>query len=86
MQTKTPYEDEILREVRGLPDVLQEKLARILHIVKQEMMSSPGFDEKRATGEFLSLCGTWEDDRSPETQIQEIHAARKSTLRTEKAF
>ena len=86
MQTKTPYEDEILREVRGLPDELQEKLARILHIVKQEMMSAPGFDEKRTTEEFLSLCGTWEDDRSPEMQIQDIHAGRKSTMRTEKAF
>lgn len=80
MQTKTPYEDEILKEVRDLPDDLQEKLVRILHIVKQEMMSIPGFDEKRATGEFLSVCGTWEDDRSPETQIQDIHSGRKSTI------
>ena len=76
MQTKTPYEDEILKEVRDLPDELQEKLVRILHIVKQEMMSIPGFDEKRATSAFLSVCGTWEDDRSPETQIQEIHSGR----------
>ena len=86
MQTKTPYEDKILKEVRDLPDELQEKLVRILHIVKQEMMRIPGFDEKRATGEFLSVCGTWEDDRSPETQIQDIHSGRKSTLRTENAF
>jgi len=86
MQTKTPYEDEILKEVRDLPAELQEKLARILHIVKQEMMSAPGFDEKRTTEDFLSLCGAWEDDRSPEAQIQDIHAGRKSTMRTEKAF
>lgn len=26
MQTKTPYEDKILKEVRDLPDELQEKL------------------------------------------------------------
>ena len=86
MQTKTPYEEEILKEVRDLPGAVQEKLARILHMIKQELMSAPGFDEKRATDEFLSLCGTWEDDRSPETQIQDIHSGRKSTLRTEKAF
>jgi len=55
-------------------------------MIKQELMSAPGFDEKRATDEFLSLCGTWEDDRSPETQIEDIHTGRKSTLRTEHAF
>ena len=86
MQTKTPYEDEILKEVRDLPGQIQEKLARILHIIKQELMSAPGSDEKRATAEFLSVCGTWEDDRSPETQIQDIHSGRKSTMRTENAF
>jgi len=86
MQTKTPYEDEILKEVRDLPGQIQEKLARILHIIKQELMDAPGFDEKKATDDFLTVCGTWEDDRSPETQIQDIHAGRTSTMRMENAF
>lgn len=71
---------EILKEVSGLPEELQEKLARIIHIVKQEMMGTPGFDEKKATDEFLSVCGRWEDDRSAEMQIQDVHSGRKSTM------
>jgi hypothetical protein len=38
------------------------------------------------TEEFLSVCGTWEDDRSPEEQLQDIYSMRKSANRTENIF
>ncbi len=35
-------------------------------------------DEKRLTDEFLSVCGTWLDDRTVEDQIRDIYRARRS--------
>ena len=42
--------------------------------------------EEVATNDFLSVCGTWEDKRSIDEQINDIYSSRKSTLRTEKIF
>ena len=42
--------------------------------------------EETATEDFLSVCGTWEDNRSIDEQINDIYSNRKSTLRTEKIF
>ena len=40
MQTKTVYEEKILKEVQGLPVFQQERLARIVHLLKEEIVSS----------------------------------------------
>ena len=37
MQTKTVYEEKILKEVQGLPVFQQERLARIVHLLKEEI-------------------------------------------------
>ena len=78
MQTKTLYEEEILKEIRGLPEALQEKLARIVHSLRGEIMAT---EEKIATEKILSVCGTWEDNRSVEEQIKDIYSSRKSTIK-----
>jgi hypothetical protein len=80
----TKYEQEILNDMRGLTEKDQAKLARIFHFIKQEMII--GSNDRQQTEEFLSVCGTWEDSRSIEEQIQDIYSARKSTNRTEKIF
>lgn len=61
METKTIYEEEILKEIRNLSEPLQGKLFKIIHLLNQEIIR-PEYDEKLATKEFLSICGTWEDD------------------------
>ncbi len=85
MQTKTIYEEKILKEVQGLPQPVQEKLTRIVHFFKEDIIG-PDLDEKHATDEFLSVCGTWEDDRTIDEQIKDIYSSRKSTTRTEGIF
>jgi mRNA-degrading endonuclease RelE of RelBE toxin-antitoxin system len=65
MEAKTLYEEEILKEIRNLSEPLQEKLFKIIHLLKQEIIK-PEYDEKLATDEFLSICGIWEDDRTVE--------------------
>lgn len=85
METKTIYEEEILKEIRDLSEPLQKKLFKIVHLLKQEIIK-PEYDEKLATEEFLSICGTWEDDRTVEEQIKDIYSSRKSTVRTGDIF
>ncbi len=81
MKTKT-IEEEILKEMQDLPEPMQEKLAKIVHFLKKEIIR-PESNEKNATDELLSVCGTWEDDRTIDEQIKDIYSSRKSTNRTE---
>lgn len=85
MQTKTKQEEAILREIRDLPEILQEKIFKIIHFFRYEIIENRSSDEK-STAEFLSVCGTWKDSRSVETQIEDIYSSRKSTNRSEKIF
>ena len=85
MKTKTIFEEEILKEIQDLPQMLQEILAKIVHFFKNEIIST-NTDEKVATGEFLSVCGTWEDDRTVDEQIDDIYSSRKSISRTDRIF
>jgi hypothetical protein len=85
MQTKTKFEDEVIKNIRELPENLQWKIAKIINFLTNEIIT-PLADDKKATEDFLSVCGTWEDDRSVAKQIRDIHASRKSTARTENIF
>ena len=40
-------------------------------------------NEEKMTNEFLSVCGTWEDNQSVEYQIKAIYSSRSSTNRME---
>lgn len=85
MQTKTVYEEDVIKDMQTLPASAQEKIAKIIHLMRMEFLR-PELNEKKATGELLSVCGTWEDDRSIEEQIRHIYSSRKSTNRAEKIF
>lgn len=85
MKTMSKYEREILDEIRELPEESQRKIARAVHFFKTEIVSNR-ISEERATKEMLSVCGKWEDDRSIEQQLEDIHFSRKSTDRTGSSF
>lgn len=85
MQTKSKQEEAILTEIRDLPEIIQEKIFKIIHFLRSDIIESRSSEDK-ATAEFLSVCGTWEDMRSVEKQIDDIYSSRKSTSRAEKIF
>ncbi len=85
MQTKTKHEEEILKEIRDLPEIVQEKMLKIVHFLKSEIIENKSTEEN-ATADFLSVCGTWEDNKSIEEQIRDVYSSRKSTSRTENVF
>ncbi|MCI4626738.1 MAG: hypothetical protein L3V56_12350 [Candidatus Magnetoovum sp. WYHC-5] len=79
METKTIYEEDILKEIQGLPDELQRKVMDMVHSFKDEILFVE-VNEKILTEDFLSVCGTWEDSRSVEEQIRDIELFRKSAF------
>ncbi len=85
MQAKTKYEENILKDMQKLSDRDQERLFRIFHFIKLEIINS-GLNEKQKTDEFLSVCGTWDDDRTVEKQIDDIYSMRKSSDTNEEIF
>ena len=85
MQTKTSYEEEILKEVGSMPEDVQKKIAKFIYLLKSEFIEL-NLEEGNATDEFLAVCGTWEDNRSVEKQLKDIYSNRRSTYRTEKVF
>lgn len=85
MEARSKQEEAVLKEIRDLPEIIQEKILKIIHFFRSEIIESRSSEEK-ATAEFLSVCGTWEDSRSIEKQIEDIYSTRKSTSRTEKMF
>ena len=85
MQAMTQFEKKIFQDVHGLPPALQEKIAHLVHLVRQEFISSNSID-KNETDEFLSICGKWQDARTVGEQLDELYAARCSTERAEHVF
>jgi len=83
MRTLTQHEKQILKEIHGLPEPLQKKMAEIIRFLKAEFFNGKT-DEKKATEHFLSVCGTWEDERSINEQLQDIYLSRKSANRAER--
>ena len=85
MKTLSQYEKQILREIQGLPVPFQKKVAGMVKFLKAQFFNGKP-DEKKATEQFLSVCGKWEDQRSIKEQLEDIYSSRKSTDRTEKSF
>jgi hypothetical protein len=55
MQTKTVYEEKILKEVQGLPVFQQERLARIVHLLKEEIVSAATVGRKERPARKLTV-------------------------------
>ena len=73
MQTMTQFEKKIFQDVHGLPPALQEKIAHLVHLVRQEFIPSNIID-KKGTEEFLSICGKWQDARTVGEQLDELYS------------
>ena len=79
-------------QVRSIDDQLYEALGKLaardhrsisqeVVAILKEHLSQPVRHTAAATEEFLSLCGTWQEDRSAEEIADEIRAHRQSATR-----
>lgn len=77
MQTKTVYEEKLLREVQGLPVFQQERLVKIVHLLKEELVYSAPVErhivskEKSALKLTVYKCGGMLRDFSREDAYAE---------------
>jgi hypothetical protein len=80
-RTRTDYEEHLLKEIKDLPESELPKVLKIIHFLKEEI-----FQLENTKGEDLELFwgsfGSWQDERSAEEIIQDVHESRKSTMRT----
>lgn len=84
-ETLTMFEKEILEDIHDLPLPFQEKIARMVHLLRKEFIPSD-LPEAKITEEFLTVCGAWKDARTVAEQLDDIYASRSSTSRSEQAF
>lgn len=79
-------------QVRSIDDQLYEALGKLaardhrsisqeVVAILKEHLSQPVRHTATTTEEFLSLCGTWQEDRSAEEIAEEIRAHRQSVTR-----
>jgi len=78
--TRKDYEKDVLQEIRDLPESELPKVLKMIHFLKEEILQV-----ENAKGNDLNLFwesfGSWQDERSTEEIIQDIHESRKSTIR-----
>ncbi len=79
-------------QVKGIDDRLYEALAaraagenrsisqQVVTIIR-DFLARPRRPARHSTEEFLSLCGTWSDDRPAKVIAAELRRARRSARR-----
>ncbi len=63
------------KEIRPLEEIPAGPNVRVIITFLED---EPASDTDQETQEFLELCGTWEDERSPEEIVREIYESRTS--------
>ena len=84
-------------QVRSIDDGLYKALGRRASMdnrsISQEVvaiikayLASPTSTPEKTTSDFLALCGTWEDERSPDAIVEELRQSRQSRNRDRDLF
>jgi hypothetical protein len=74
METKTEYEEMVLKEIREIPDNAHPQILKILRSVKESILTVD--TSKEAMVKESGLCSIWQDDRIAEEIIKDIHENR----------
>ncbi|MBE9592956.1 MAG: hypothetical protein IMF19_05705 [Proteobacteria bacterium] len=74
MQTRTEYEETILKEVRKFPVEALPQVIRSLHSLKKSIfvVKSRKAGKEKSSG----LCGIWKDSRNADEIINDIYSHR----------
>ncbi|GJQ49945.1 MAG: hypothetical protein H3C64_09690 [Candidatus Kuenenia stuttgartiensis] len=76
MGTRAEYEKIILREVREMPGEVLPKVVKIIHSLKEGVLSVKVRHKKRET-KGSGLYGIWNDERSAAEIIKDIRLHRE---------
>ena len=74
MQIRNKYEALVINEIKGIPEEALPMVVKILQTLKETLLTvkSKKTIEKKSSG----LCGIWEDNRSADEIIKDIHSFR----------
>jgi hypothetical protein len=72
MQTRTRHEEEILKEIREIPEKAIPQVINILRSLRQSIFAGTMPKKAKSSG----LCGIWKDDRNAEDIIKDIRSHR----------
>ena len=80
MNTRTDYEQYVLKEIRDFPESELPKVLKMIHFLKEEIFQIESAKEEDLEM-FLESFGSWQDQRSTEELIRDINESGKSTVR-----
>lgn len=72
MDSSTSHEEAIIKEIKELPEAELPRVLKLIKFFKSELLGQRIHQKKGATG----FCGIWEDDRSVDEIIEDIHMHR----------
>jgi len=75
METRTEYEKMLLKEVREMPCEVLPQVVKIIHSLKEGVLSVK-VRHKKGEARESGLCGIWEDERSAAEIIKDIRLHR----------
>ncbi|MCP4754190.1 MAG: hypothetical protein GY866_25165 [Proteobacteria bacterium] len=86
-------------QLKGIDDILYQQIKnlaasenrsvsqQVLYLIKRYMANRKSFQTVQTPAEvFLSLAGSWEDQKTPEETILEIKKARRNSDKLNKGF
>ena len=73
METKSTYEELVLKELRGIPGDVLPQVIKIIKSLRQTILAA---QKQQKNGEGSGLCGAWHDDRSADEIIKDIRLHR----------
>jgi len=79
--TRTDYEKFLLREIKDLPESELQKVLKMIHFLKKEILHTGSEEGGGDLRLFWESFGSWADERSAEEIIHEIYESRKSSSR-----
>ena len=85
METRTEYEKMLLKEVREMPCEVLPQVVKIIHSLKEGVLSVK-VRHKKGEARESGLCGIWEDERSAAEIIKDIRTNATLATNNEKHF
>lgn len=73
MKTQTRYEEIILHEIRNLPLPVLPQALKILRSLRESVLS---VSKQQPVATTTGLCGAWQDSRTADEIIDDIHCHR----------
>ncbi len=74
-------DDRLYNSIRNLAASEKRSISQEVILILDKYLSRPDAFEKNPTDEFLSIAGSWEDERTADEIVQDIRNSRANSSR-----